>query len=130
LNGIPNPLGRDLAIGELVYGLHARQAVPDLHQPVVVSSDQVGELHFAGEVRKPGLLGGFARGMDGDVVFGINRKVFHFGLISLPGKDRGDHIHHSQVLEKQGDYARNRLRRRAGDGEEKAGPQVAPDCVR
>jgi hypothetical protein len=54
--------------------------------------------------------------VDGDVVFRVNRKMFHLRVISFGGKDRGDHIHHSEVLETQGDSDENRNWRMAGDG--------------
>ena len=48
------------------------------------------------------LAGCLLGGVDGDVVFVIDRKVFHLRVISFCGKHRGDHIHHSEVLERQG----------------------------
>ena len=94
-NGLPDALGRDLPVRKLRHRLDARQAVPDFHQPLVVGADQVGELHFVGKDSSAGIAGGLPGSVDGDVVFCVDRKVFHLRVISWRGNDRGDHIHHS-----------------------------------
>jgi hypothetical protein len=48
-DGLPDALGRDLLGRKLGHRLDARQSVPDLHQPLGVGADQVGELSFGGK---------------------------------------------------------------------------------
>jgi hypothetical protein len=58
-----------------------------------------------------GFLGGAERG---DVVFVVNREGRHV-LSPWCHALRGHHMDHSEVLEKQGDWAINRPWRRIGD---------------
>jgi hypothetical protein len=62
-----------------------------------------------------------------DVVVGVDGERFHFQ--SPCSALRGHHMDHSEVLEKQGDLAINRGRRRSSDGEE-AVAQIAPGCAK
>src|ERR1035441_2399772 len=109
-------------------GLTPGRLFLDFQQSLVVGADQVGELYFARKDARASIAGRLAGSVDGDVVLCVNRKVFHFRVISWRGKDRSDHIHHSEVPERQEDYAINRRWRRAGDGRT-PGSQIALGCV-
>jgi hypothetical protein len=87
LNRFPNPLCGDLAVGEFLHWGYAGQAVPAIEEPLVVVTNQVGELHFGREDSCAGVAGGLAVRVECDVVFYVNCEEFH-GLCPLRGDCR------------------------------------------
>jgi hypothetical protein len=83
LDGFPDSRSRDLPIGELRYRLDAGKAVPNLQKALAVRADGAGKLLFSGKHGGASLFGGLFRGVQGDAVVRIDRKVLHFRLISL-----------------------------------------------
>src|ERR1019366_5102471 len=77
LDSLPNALRGSLAIFELRHGFDAWQAVPNVKQPLVVGADQVGKLYFGREDSCAGIASRLAISVGGDVVFRVDRKVFH-----------------------------------------------------
>jgi hypothetical protein len=77
LNRLPNALGGRFAVGKLSHRFDARQTVPNFKQPFVVVANRIGELFLGREDGAVGSLGFPAGSVEGDVVFFVDREVFH-----------------------------------------------------
>jgi hypothetical protein len=114
---LPNPADSSLGALESLRRLHARQAVPDRQEPIGGPiGSQLRQFLFCRESLRAGANGNFGLVCGGEsdyVVLGIDRKRCHFDLLFRA--DRGHDIDHSEVVEKQGNSARNQSMRRAGD---------------
>jgi hypothetical protein len=101
LNRLPNPLGGGFSVRELLYRLDSRQAIPNIHEPLVLGSDHFRKLLFAPEYGQASVLGDFPGGANGDVIFGIDCERLHLSAL-FPTAYRIDEIHRSGCGHKQG----------------------------